>query len=370
MADTRQLNAIWRVLFAKTLPPEQREQVLSVPYFATDLSVSSIIDLCVHSAIPMRKRLVAEQFDAVLFSMPRPVRLPLGVRQIMRFHDAVPITDTDTVSGWKMGLAHSKLIRACDPDAIFVCNSPHSRETLLGLDPRRERTAVVIPCAVAPVQRSLRGISAHAVIERHLTFRALGPDPRGPEPGWSPLPSNLRYVLSVSTVEPRKNFAGLVRGWERVVARSDPDLRLVIVGESGWRENHALAEMRPGVASGRILHLQHLPQEDLQALMRAAACFALPSFNEGFGYTPLEAMQAGAPCVVSDLPVFRWIFGDSVLYVDPYDTESIAVGIERLTSRTGWQDLGASLQDRSERVLARFRPSSIAQAWEALLLNI
>jgi glycosyltransferase involved in cell wall biosynthesis len=282
----------------------------------------------------------------------------------------VPVTDTDTVGGWKTGFAHSRLIRACDPDAVFVCNSPHSRETLLGLDPSRENYAVVIPCAVAPLQRSLRGITPRAVIERHLTFRALGPGPCGPEPGWQPPPDNLRYVLSVSTVEPRKNFTGLVRGWERVVQRSDPELRLVIVGQAGWRESEVLAEMRPGVTSGRILHLQNVPQEDLQALMRGAACFAFPSFNEGFGYTPLEAMQAGTPCVVSDLPVFRWIFSDSVLYINPYDTESIAVGIERLTSRSGWQNLGAALQDRSERVLSRFRPSSIAQAWEALLQTI
>jgi glycosyltransferase involved in cell wall biosynthesis len=370
MADPSQLNAIWRVLFAKTLPSDQRERVLSVPYFATDMSVSSIIDFCVHAPLPMRKRLVARHFDAVFFCMPRPVRLPRGVRQIVRFHDAVPVTDTDTVGGWKTGLAHSRLIRACDPDAIFVCNSPHSRETLLGLDPSRERHAVVIPCAVAPVQRSLRGITARAVIERHLTFRALGPGARGPEPGWQPPPETPRYVLSVSTMEPRKNFVGLVRGWERVVARSDPELRLVIVGEAGWRESEVLAEMRPGVASGRILHLQHLPQEDLQALMQGAACFAFPSFNEGFGYTPLEAMQAGAPCVVSDLPVFRWIFGDSVLYVNPYDSESIASGIEKLTSRSGWQNLGVALQDRSERVLSRFRPGSVAQAWEALLQTI
>jgi glycosyltransferase involved in cell wall biosynthesis len=367
LADQSQLNAIWRVLFAKTLPPEQRGLVLAQDYVATDLSVAGIIDFCVHPPVPLRKRLVARHFDAVLFCMPRPVRLPRGVRQLIRFHDAVPVTDTDTVGHWKMALAHSRLIRACDENAIFICNSPQSRETLLGLDPRRETHAVVIPCAVAPPHGSLRGILPRNVIERHVTFRALGEDIARPPPGWLPPGDATRYVLSVSTLEPRKNFAGLIRGWERVVSRSDPDLRLVIVGEAGWREAEIFSEMRSGVAAGRILHLQHLPQEDLQALMRGAACFAFPSFNEGFGYTPLEAMQAGAPCVVSDLPVFRWIFGDAAIYVDPYDSDSIATGIERLTCRAGAQELGAQLHGSSERVLARFRPASIAQAWEALL---
>jgi glycosyltransferase involved in cell wall biosynthesis len=372
LADRGQLNALWRILFAKTLAPDQRARVLAQSYFATDLSVSSIIDLCAHPPVPLRKRLAAGGFDAVLFCMPRPVRLPAGVRQMVRFHDSVPVTDTDTVVGWKVALAHSRLVRACAPDAIFVCNSPQSRESLLSLDPRREKHAVVIPCAVAPADQTAGGIDLCAVIRRHISFRALGRNLAGdPTPaGWAPPTPGMRYVLSVSTLEPRKNFPGLIRGWERVLSRSDPDLRLIIVGGAGWREEHVLSEMRPGVESGRILHLQNLPQEELQAMMRGAACFAFPSFNEGFGYSPLEAMQAGAPCVVSDLPVFRWIFGDSVIYVDPYDTDAIATGIERLTCKPGSADLAAQLRSRSHRVLERFWPSSVREQWEALLQGL
>jgi glycosyltransferase involved in cell wall biosynthesis len=108
----------------------------------------------------------------------------------------------------------------------------------------------------------------------------------------------------------------------------------------------------------------------LQALMKAAVCFAFPSFNEGFGYAPLEAMQAGTPCVVSDLPVFRWVLGDAAIYVDPYDTDSIACGIERLASQPGREQLVEQLRSSSDRVLARFRPASVARAWEALLESI
>ena len=374
LEDRGQLNALWRVLFAKTLAPDQRAHVLAQRFFATDLSVSSIIDLCAHPPVPLRKQLAAGGFDAVLFCMPRPVRLPPGVRQIIRFHDAAPVTDTDTVVGvgWKLAMAHSRLVRACAPDAIFVCNSPQSLESLASLDPSRAERAVVIPCAVAPADRSADGIDIGAVIRRHVCFRALGRHPSGAAhvtapPGWQPPLPGVRYVLSVSTLEPRKNFPGLIRGWERVISRSDPDLRLIIVGGPGWREEMVLAEMRPGVESGRILHLQNVPQEELQALMRGAACFAFPSFNEGFGYSPIEAMQAGAPCVVSDLPVFRWIFGDAALYVDPYDTDAIATGIERLTSKPGHKELAAGLRARSERVLARFRPAFVSQAWDELL---
>jgi len=76
LSDGSQLNALWRILFARTLPPEQRAQVLAQQYYATDLSVSGIIDRCAHLPVPALKSLAADGFDAVLFCMPRPVRLP------------------------------------------------------------------------------------------------------------------------------------------------------------------------------------------------------------------------------------------------------------------------------------------------------
>jgi glycosyltransferase involved in cell wall biosynthesis len=96
------------------------------------------------------------------------------------------------------------------------------------------------------------------------------------------------------------------------------------VGGPGWREGEVLSQLRPGVERGQIFHLQNVPTDDMQTLMRHAACLASVSYNEGFGYSPLEAMQAGAPCLISDLAVFRWIFGDAALYVDPYDVASSA----------------------------------------------
>jgi glycosyltransferase involved in cell wall biosynthesis len=370
VSDPGQMNALWRILFAKTLPPAQRERVLARRYFATDLSVSSIIDRCAVHAMPGAKQLQAEQFDAVLFGMPRPVRLPAGVRQIIRFHDSVPVTDMDTVTHWRVSLLHSQLVRRCAPDALFVCNSPQSRESLLTLDPSRARHALVIPCAVAPPPRSSAGISPHAVVARHIVFRALGRHDLVVPDEWSPPRPGFRYVLSVSTLEPRKNFSGLVRAWERVAARTDPDLKLVIVGGPGWRESAALSEMRPDVASGRILHVHDLPPDELHALMRGAACFAFPSFNEGFGYSPVEALQAGAPCVVSDLPVFRWVFGDTAIFVDPYDVDSIAAGIERVLCPETGPALTRSLREAAEPVLARFRPGHVAEGWENLFHRV
>ena len=366
LSPSERTAAIWRVLFEKTLPPDRRAHILAHDFYATDLSVMRIIDrLMLLPGLPP-KRLAADGFDFVFFCMPRPVRLPPGVRQLVRFHDAVPVTDTDTVSSWRTGVAHQRLVEACDPAAVFVCNSPQTLEDLAGLDPRRAERARVVPCAIAPLPDHIPAIPFATILDSRRSFRALGKSATEPK-NLPPPDARPRYVLAISTLEPRKNYPGLIRGWERVLARSDPELRLVIVANSGWLEEPVLRAMAPHVRRGRILHLEGLPYDELVSLMRQAACFAFPSFNEGFGYAPLEALQAGTPCVVSDIPVFRWIFGDGAVYVDPYDPEAIAGGIERLTTAPGHEDLRRELLARREGVIDRFRPSVVRQQWAALL---
>jgi glycosyltransferase involved in cell wall biosynthesis len=71
--------------------------------------------------------------------------------------------------------------------------------------------------------------------------------------------------------------------------------------------------------------------------------------------------------VISDLPVFRWIFGDAAIYVDPYDVESIAAGLERVVNGPASGDLTRQLRARAETVLARFRPAAVGESWDALM---
>jgi hypothetical protein len=97
-------SAAWRVLFGRTLPAEARSALMQCDYLATDLSVLRIIDRTTYLPMLPPKYLDAGGFKAVLFSMPRPVRLPPGVRPLIRFHDAVPVTR----SGYRQQLAHPR----------------------------------------------------------------------------------------------------------------------------------------------------------------------------------------------------------------------------------------------------------------------
>ncbi|WP_405059413.1 MSMEG_0565 family glycosyltransferase [Kribbella sp. NBC_01505] len=162
--------------------------------------------------------------------------------------------------------------------------------------------ATVIPNGVDSARFAVAASAAPAAVERRTAWRSqLG-----------------RYVLAVGGIEPRKGSLDLLHAFALL---ADPDLRLVIAG------GETLFDYRPYRAAwdtaARSLGVEPVvlgPVDDelLPALVAAADVFAFPSVKEGFGLAPLEALAAGVPLVVSDLPVFREIFAGTATYAtDP-----------------------------------------------------
>jgi glycosyltransferase involved in cell wall biosynthesis len=104
------------------------------------------------------------------------------------------------------------------------------------------------------------------------------------------------YLLSVGTLEPRKNFPFLIDAFERL-AGFDGDL--VIAGMKGWKYEPILARMQNSPRAARIRHLDYVPEALLAPLYAGAELFVFPSLYEGFGFTPLEAMACGTPALIS-----------------------------------------------------------------------
>lgn len=142
------------------------------------------------------------------------------------------------------------------------------------------------------------------------------------------------YVLFVGAIEPRKNIPTLVKAFERVVERSGLPHDLVICGPLGWRYGPSKAAIEDSRLRDRIRVLGYLPSNQLPALYAGADVLAYPSFEEGFGFPPLEAMAMGTPVVTSDSSSLPEIVGDAALMVEPTDVASLADAIERvLTDR-------------------------------------
>jgi len=135
------------------------------------------------------------------------------------------------------------------------------------------------------------------------------------------------YLFSLSTLEPRKNFAGLIEAFARLPLGVRTRFPLVIAGGQGWKNENVFAALRRFGLEGRVRFLGYIPEEDRAPLMREADVFVLPSLYEGFGMPVLEAMACGTPVVTSDRGALPEVGGDAVVYVDPLRPESIAGGI-------------------------------------------
>jgi len=138
------------------------------------------------------------------------------------------------------------------------------------------------------------------------------------------------YLLSVGTLEPRKNLTGLLDAFERLPARLRKRFPLVVVGARGWHSEALDARLDSMAARGEVRRAGYVARGDLPALYSGAAVFAFPSVYEGFGLPVLEAMACGAPVLTSRGTTMEEFAGGSVALVDPNDVEAIADGLRAL----------------------------------------
>ena len=145
------------------------------------------------------------------------------------------------------------------------------------------------------------------------------------------LAGSPRYLLALSTVEPRKNYPGLVRAFG-VAAAADPDLTLVIAGARGWGADALDATLAASSAASRVRVLGYVSDDHRADLLAGALALAYPSLYEGFGHPPFEAMAAGIPVLAGRAGSLPEVVADAALLVDPRDDEALADGLVRIAS--------------------------------------
>ncbi|HLX56750.1 MAG TPA: glycosyltransferase family 1 protein [Ktedonobacteraceae bacterium] len=168
-------------------------------------------------------------------------------------------------------------------------------------------------------------------------------------------------VLGVGTQEPRKNHLGIIKAFQKATNTGSKQHRpatLALAGGSGWlyeETRQAVAELK---LDKKVRFLGHVSDLDLMLLYSLADVFVFPSFYEGFGVPPLEAMACGAPVVTSNTSSLPEVVGDAALLVDPRSINEIANSITRILES---QQLQEELRQKGYQQAARYTWQKSAQ---------
>jgi glycosyltransferase involved in cell wall biosynthesis len=139
-----------------------------------------------------------------------------------------------------------------------------------------------------------------------------------------------RYILSVCTLEPRKNLESLLRAFEKIKDRGK--YQLVLVGMTGWIGSDFFENLSDRDIMNDIVFTGYVPNRDLAPLYTGSDLFVFPSLYEGFGLPVLEAMQCGCPVITSNCSSLPEVIGDAGIMIDPTDIAALTRSVEKVLS--------------------------------------
>jgi len=137
-----------------------------------------------------------------------------------------------------------------------------------------------------------------------------------------------KFIFFLGSIEPRKNLKHLLLAYLNLDAPIRKEFKLVLAGFKGWKneEIHSLIKK----SNGDVKYIGYMPEEDLGKVLNLAHLFLFPSFYEGFGLPPLEAMACGCPVITSNTSSLPEICADAAFYVNPYDVNDISSAITKI----------------------------------------
>lgn len=156
------------------------------------------------------------------------------------------------------------------------------------------------------------------------------------------------FILFLGTIEPRKNIVSLIRAFDkfknenfincsyltdRQILKKEGDkrdLKLVIAGGKGWLWEKTFKQATSSNSKDKIIFTNFIAEEDKATLYKLARIFVFPSFFEGFGFPPLEAMASGSPVIASNCSSMPEILDEAVILINPYRPKEITLALNQL----------------------------------------
>lgn len=269
--------------------------------------VSRALDLVVGS-IDSESLAAADIFHSPFEPIPSQVQRAKHLKRFLTVHDLIPILLPEFFQGTRT-TPTKRAIDSIDRDTWVTCVSQSTKNDLCNyskaIDPNKvfvthlAASELFYPCTT-PLTKAL--------IKQKYNI------PDAP------------YLLSLSTLEPRKNIAQTIHSFAQLIKQERiADLNLVLVGAKGWNFQDILDDISASQdLSKRVLLTGYVDDKDLAPLYSDAVAFVYPSFYEGFGLPPLEAMQCGVPVITSNTSSLPEVVGDAGITLDPKDGDGLS----------------------------------------------
>ena len=298
------------------------------------------------------KRLGWPPFDwfagkADLYHFPNFIIPPLGKEKgkcVVSIHDASFLRFPDFTESGNLAYLRAAIENTVRrADAIITISHFSASEIAFFFPEAQKKTHVIYP-----------GILEHMA---HLSAQA-GAEIRQAKGLRRP------YVLTVGTLEPRKNIEFLIQVFETINEFSG---ELVIVGRRGWKYEAIIDRLRSSPRANDIRLLENVDDRELPAVYAGAELFIFPTYYEGFGFPPLEAFECGVPVISSGAGALKEVLGDGALLIDDYNLARWARAAELLIKDKQVRQL---FVDRGRRQVSKYNWTETARQTMALYRRI
>lgn len=255
---------------------------------------------------PLDKILIHQHgnVDAVWLPNPNFVSLSGEIPSILTVHDLAFMHHPEYFPSkgkyWYFPAVKKILNSGFAGNYFIVAVSQHTADDLVALFPKHSNKICIAPPGLD--QKYFDKVTEENILKMRQKYS---------------LPE--KYLLSLGTIEPRKNYALLIKAYEQALLnRQDYDYDLVIAGNWGWKYEPIKKMLRASKFASRIRFINYVDQQDKPALYQGASLFLFPSLYEGIGLPVLEAMASGLPVISSNTSSMPEIVNKAGLLLSPH----------------------------------------------------
>ncbi|WP_373471353.1 glycosyltransferase family 4 protein [Carnobacterium alterfunditum] len=224
---------------------------------------------------------------------------------VITLHDVIPSKMPDTVGDQYLKIFNEKL-----PNIIPLCDgiitvSEYSKEDIINVFNFPREKIYVTHLASEDIYKPYDKALSKSIIEKNYSIAG-------------------DYILYIGGFSPRKNIVGLLNSFSMLLPKLKKDMKLVIAGSKGKSYDIYKKRAHDLHIDDKVIFPGFISMDHIPFMYNACELFVYPSFYEGFGLPPIEAMACGVPVIASNATSIPEIVGDSTLLVDPFDVDDLS----------------------------------------------